>query len=95
MKPAAPGEQKIPRPGYAVKYPLRHGIVEDWDLMVRTAHVALLSFYARLALNRACCCRLAREGMSLFLTDACGATLVPCTGEIYGARHLPTPASRA
>jgi len=33
MKPTAPGEQKIPRPGYAVKYPLRHGIVEDWDLM--------------------------------------------------------------
>eukprot|EP00037_Helgoeca_nana_P031968 m.411468 g.411468 ORF g.411468 m.411468 type:complete len:423 (+) comp28667_c0_seq1:75-1343(+) len=32
-KPAAPGEQKIARPGYAVKYPLRHGIVEDWDLM--------------------------------------------------------------
>lgn len=21
--------------GYAVKYPVRHGLVEDWDLMVR------------------------------------------------------------
>lgn len=26
---------KSPRTGYAVKYPLRHGIVEDWDLMER------------------------------------------------------------
>lgn len=49
-KPSAPGEQKIPRPGYAVKYPLRHGIVEDWDLMVRCsaslAHVFLFFFFS-------------------------------------------------
>ena len=23
------------RPGYATKYPIRHGVVEDWDLMER------------------------------------------------------------
>jgi len=34
MKPNTKiGEQKVPRPGYGIKYPLRHGVVEDWDLM--------------------------------------------------------------
>lgn len=36
MKPTSyPGEPKQTRPGYAVKYPLRHGIVDDWDLFER------------------------------------------------------------
>ena len=29
------GDEAFQQPGYAVKYPVRHGIVEDWDLMVR------------------------------------------------------------
>lgn len=34
MKPGTkPGEQRVPRPGYATKYPLKHGVVDDWDLM--------------------------------------------------------------
>ena len=28
------GDAAFENPGYAVKYPVRHGIVEDWDLMV-------------------------------------------------------------
>lgn len=28
------GDDSIDKPGYSMKYPIRHGIVEDWDLMV-------------------------------------------------------------
>lgn len=27
------GDEAFKTPGYSVKYPVRHGIVEDWDLM--------------------------------------------------------------
>ena len=27
------GDEAFKNPGYSVKYPVRHGIVEDWDLM--------------------------------------------------------------
>ena len=29
------GDEALDKPGYAPKYPIRHGIVEDWDLMER------------------------------------------------------------
>ncbi|PRD24300.1 UNVERIFIED_CONTAM: Arp3 [Trichonephila clavipes] len=29
------GDEAIDSTGYSVKYPIRHGIVEDWDLMER------------------------------------------------------------
>lgn len=29
------GDEAMDQPGYATKYPVRHGIVEDWDLMER------------------------------------------------------------
>ena len=29
------GDDASEKPGYAVKYPIRHGVVEDWDLMER------------------------------------------------------------
>lgn len=29
------GDEALDAPGYSVKYPIRHGIVEDWDLMER------------------------------------------------------------
>lgn len=29
------GDEAVDAPGYSVKYPIRHGIVEDWDLMER------------------------------------------------------------
>jgi len=29
------GDDAVDRPGYATKWPIRHGIVEDWDLMER------------------------------------------------------------
>lgn len=29
------GDEASNQPGYSVKYPLRHGLVEDWDLMER------------------------------------------------------------
>jgi len=29
------GDEAIERPGYGTKWPIRHGIVEDWDLMER------------------------------------------------------------
>ncbi|KAL3217622.1 hypothetical protein MRX96_032255 [Rhipicephalus microplus] len=29
------GDEALDAAGYAVKYPIRHGIVEDWDLMER------------------------------------------------------------
>ena len=28
------GDEAMNATGYSVKYPVRHGIVEDWDLMV-------------------------------------------------------------
>ena len=28
------GDEAIEKPNYATKWPIRHGIVEDWDLMV-------------------------------------------------------------
>lgn len=34
MKPnTKKGEQKVPRPGYGIRYPLKHGVVDNWDLM--------------------------------------------------------------
>lgn len=42
MKPNTKiGEPKVPRPGYAIKYPLRHGMVDDWDLMVKSPYPSL------------------------------------------------------
>lgn len=29
------GDEAFEAPGYSVKYPVRHGLVEDWDLMER------------------------------------------------------------
>lgn len=29
------GDEALDAPGYSVKYPIRHGIIEDWDLMER------------------------------------------------------------
>lgn len=29
------GDEAVDAAGYAVKYPIRHGMVEDWDLMER------------------------------------------------------------
>uniref|UniRef100_A0A8C6SQM6 Actin related protein 3 n=1 Tax=Neogobius melanostomus TaxID=47308 RepID=A0A8C6SQM6_9GOBI len=29
------GDEAIDKPSYATKWPIRHGIVEDWDLMER------------------------------------------------------------
>ena len=29
------GDETIEKPTYATKWPIRHGIVEDWDLMER------------------------------------------------------------
>uniref|UniRef100_A0A8C8BQ08 Actin-related protein 3 n=1 Tax=Oncorhynchus tshawytscha TaxID=74940 RepID=A0A8C8BQ08_ONCTS len=29
------GDEGIDKPNYATKWPIRHGIVEDWDLMER------------------------------------------------------------
>ena len=34
------GDEALDKPGYAPKYPIRHGIVEDWDLMVSICHAA-------------------------------------------------------
>ena len=28
------GDEALDKPGYSPKYPIRHGICEDWDLMV-------------------------------------------------------------
>ena len=43
------GDEALDKPGYAPKYPIRHGICEDWDLMV-----SLLSPRLEQLCNRQC-----------------------------------------
>ncbi|XP_077997194.1 actin-related protein 3 [Glandiceps talaboti] len=38
------GDEAIDRPTYATKYPIRHGIVEDWDLMERFYEQAIFKY---------------------------------------------------
>ncbi|XP_002738557.1 actin-related protein 3 [Saccoglossus kowalevskii] len=38
------GDEAVDRPNYATKYPIRHGIVEDWDLMERFYEQAIFKY---------------------------------------------------
>ena len=38
------GDEALSQPNYAVKYPIRHGIVEDWDLMERFWEQAIFKY---------------------------------------------------
>ncbi|XP_072181228.1 actin-related protein 3 [Diadema setosum] len=38
------GDEAIDKPNYACKYPIRHGIVEDWDLMERFLEQSIFKY---------------------------------------------------
>ncbi|XP_041467075.1 actin-related protein 3 [Lytechinus variegatus] len=38
------GDEAIDKPNYATKYPVRHGIVEDWDLMERFLEQSIFKY---------------------------------------------------
>lgn len=38
------GDEAFTHPGYATKYPVRHGIVEDWDLMEKFMEQAIFKY---------------------------------------------------
>lgn len=40
------GDEALEQPSYSVKWPVRHGIVEDWDLMERFLEQCIFKVFA-------------------------------------------------